>query len=115
MSLRIEFGPRVIRRDIAETSMTAILIATIIVVGGATLYFAARSQEFCKFLAGAFFVSAGIQFYMYLAKVSVPILGTSFVQTPPLSRVRALIHFTLFLTTFYFGFIRKRRGPPRHG
>ena len=94
--------------------MTVILIAAIIVVGGATIYFAVRSPEFCKFLAGAFFVSAGIQFYMYLAKVPVPILGTSFVQTPALSRVRALIHFTLFLTTFDFGFIRKRRGPPRH-
>jgi hypothetical protein len=110
MCLQIEFAPRIIHRDIAETSMTAILIATIIMVGGATLYFAVRSQEFCKFLAGAFFVSAGVQFYMYLAKVPVPILGTSFVQTPALSRVRALIHFTLFLTTFYFGFIRKRRG-----
>ena len=87
--------------------MTVILIAAIIVVGGATIYFAVRSPEFCKFLAGAFFVSAGIQ-------LPVPILGTSFVQTPALSRVRALIHFTLFLTTFYFGFIRKRRGPPRH-
>jgi hypothetical protein len=115
MCLSIEFAPRIIHRDIVETSMTAILIAAIIVVGGATIYFAARSQEFCKFLAGAFFVSAGVQFYMYLANLPVPLLGTSFVQTPALSRVRALIHFTLFLTTFYFGFIRKRSGQPRHG
>ena len=33
-------------------------------------------QDVCKFLAGAFFVNAGILFYLYLARVSVPILGT---------------------------------------
>jgi hypothetical protein len=33
-------------------------------------------QDVCKFLAGAFFVNAGILFYVYLARVSVPILGT---------------------------------------
>ena len=50
--------------------LTLALIA-IVVVGLPTLYFAWRSREFRKFLAGAFFVSAGIQFYLYLAKVSV--------------------------------------------
>ncbi len=56
--------------------LTLALIA-IVVVGLPTLYFAWRSREFRKFLAGAFFVSAGIQFYLYLAKVSVPLLGTN--------------------------------------
>jgi hypothetical protein len=88
---------------------TALLIAAIILVGGATIYFAVRSRDFCKFLAGAFFVSAGIQFYLYLAAVSVPVLGTSLVQTPEVSSVRALLHFVFFLITLYFGFIRKSR------
>ena len=55
--------------------LTLALIA-IVLFGLPTLYFAWRSREFRKFLAGAFFVSAGIQFYLYLAKVSVPLLGT---------------------------------------
>jgi hypothetical protein len=53
----------------------ATLIAAILVTGGATIYFAVRSREFRKFLAGAFFVSAGIQFYLYLAGVSIPAPG----------------------------------------
>jgi hypothetical protein len=40
--------------------LTLVLIA-IAVFGLPTLYFAWRSREFRKFLAGAFFVSAGIQ------------------------------------------------------
>jgi hypothetical protein len=39
-------------------------------------------QDVCKFLAGAFFVNAGILFYLYLARVSVPILGTGLTETP---------------------------------
>lgn len=85
------------------------LIAAIVALAGATIYFAVRSREFRKFLAGAFFVSGGIQFYLYCTGVSVPLLGTSFVQTPELSGVRSIIHFILFLITFYFGFIRKPR------
>jgi hypothetical protein len=64
-----------------------ILIA-LIVLGLPTLYFAWRSREFRKFLAGAFFVSAGIQFYLYLANVSMPLLGTNLVLTPEISEVR---------------------------
>jgi hypothetical protein len=51
----------------------------------ASLYFAWRYRDFRKFLAGAFFVSSGILFYLYLANVSVPLLGTSFVETPQIS------------------------------
>ncbi len=89
--------------------MIPVLIALAIIVGGATIYFAIRSREFRKFLAGAFFVSGGIQFYLYLAGVSVPLLGTGFVQTPELSGIRAIPHFIFFLITFYFGFIKKPR------
>jgi hypothetical protein len=86
--------------------ITAILIA-LIVLGLPTLYFAWRSREFRKFLADAFFVSGGIQFYLYLAKVSVPLLGTNLVLTPEISGWRSIVHFILFGLCFYFGFIKK--------
>jgi hypothetical protein len=58
------------------------IIAGVIMAVG-SLYFAWRNRGFCKFLAGAFFVSSGILFYLYLADVSVPLLRTSFVGTAP--------------------------------
>jgi hypothetical protein len=42
-------------------------------------------------------VSSGILFYLYLADVSVPLLGTSFVETPQISGGRSIVHFILFL------------------
>jgi hypothetical protein len=74
--------------------------------------FAVRNREFRKFLAGAFFVSGGIQFYLYLAGVSVPFLGTGFVQTPELSRTRSIVHMVLFAITFYFGFVKRPASHP---
>ena len=88
--------------------MVPILIVALVVFGLPTLYFAIRSREFCKFLAGAFFVSGGMQFYFYLADVSIPLVGTSIVQTPELSGVRSILHFIFFLLTFYFGFIKAK-------
>ena len=64
-------------------------------------------QDVCKFLAGAFFVNAGILFYLYLARVSVPILGTGFIETPAVSGARSIVHAVLFVTFFYLGYIRK--------
>jgi hypothetical protein len=64
-------------------------------------------KEVCKFLAGAFFVSSGVLFYLYLVGVSVPLIGTGFVHTPEISGLRSIANFVLFLLTFYFGFIRK--------
>jgi hypothetical protein len=87
--------------------MVPILIVALVVFGLPTLYFAIRNREFRKFLAGAFFVSGGMQFYFYLANVSIPLVGTSIVQTPELSGVRSILHFIFFLLTFYFGFIKK--------
>jgi hypothetical protein len=86
--------------------ITAILIAWV-VLGLPTLYFAWRYREFRKFLAGAFFVSAGILFYLYLANVSVPLLGTKIVLNPEVSGLRSVPHFIFFLLCFYFGFIKK--------
>jgi hypothetical protein len=87
--------------------MIAALFIALIVLGLPTLYFAWRSKEFRKFLAGAFFVSAGIQFYLYLANVSVPLLGINLVVTPEISGWRSIIHFILFGLCLYFGFIKK--------
>jgi hypothetical protein len=89
------------------------LLTAVVIWGLLTLYFAYRSREFRKFLAGAFFVSAGIQFYLYLANVSVPLLGTHLVLTPEISGWRSIPHFVFFLLCLYFGFIAKpqeRRG-----
>jgi hypothetical protein len=89
--------------------ITALLLAWIF-LGLPALYFAWRSREFRKFLAGAFFVSAGILFYLYLANVSVPLLGTNLVVTPEISGWRSIVHFILFGLCFYFGFIQKPKG-----
>ena len=86
--------------------MFLLLLTALVVLGLPTLYFAYRSREFRKFLAGAFFVSAGTQFYLYLANVSVPLLGTSLVFTPEISGLRSIPHFVFFLLCFYFGFIK---------
>ena len=42
--------------------------------------------------------------------VSVPLLGTNFIETPEISGVRSIVHAALFLTFFYLGFIRNWKG-----
>ena len=79
----------------------ALYIAAAVVMAVGSLYFAWRSRDFRKFLAGAFFVSSGILFYLFLADVSVPLLGTGFVDTPEI----AAVVFILFLLCLYFGFV----------
>src|ERR1700694_4087958 len=66
-------------------------------------------QDVCKFLAGAFFVNAGILFYLYLYRVSVPIFSTGFTETPEISGARSIVHAILFLIFFYIGFMRKSK------
>ena len=91
--------------------MLPYLVAAIIVIGLPTLYVAVRFREYRKFLAGAFFVSSGMQLYFYFAKIPIPLIGTGAVQSPQLSAVRGMIHFALFLVCLYFGwFFRKRLG-----
>ena len=90
--------------------ITALYIGAAIVMFFGSLYCAWNYQEFRKFLAGAFFVSSGILFYLYLDDVSVPILGTDFIATPESSGARSIVHFVLFLLCLYFGFLRKPRG-----
>ena len=87
--------------------MSPFLMTFIVVWALATLYLAWRFREVRNFLAGAFFVSAGTQFYLYLANVSVPLLGTSFVFTPEINGLRSIPHSIFFLLCLYFGFIAK--------
>ncbi len=61
----------------------------------------------CQFLAGAFFVSAGVLFYLYMYRVSVPIFSTGLIETPEISGTRSLVHAALFLIFLYVGFIRR--------
>jgi hypothetical protein len=85
------------------------LVAGIIVVGLPTIYVALRYRAYRKFLAGAFFVSSGMQFYFYLANIPIPLMWTDAVQSPQLSLTRGTIHFVLFLVCLYFGwFFRKQ-------
>jgi len=85
----------------------AFYITAAVIMAVGSLYLAWRNRDFRKFLAGAFFVSSGILFYLYLADVSVPLLGTTFVETPQINGGRSIVHFIFFLLCFYFGFVRK--------
>lgn len=87
--------------------MTAIYIILILSIILLTIYFVIKSVDFRKFLAGAFFVSGGIQLYLAVAKVSVPVLGTAIVQNAELGYTRGVLHLVLCLVCFYFGFIKK--------
>jgi hypothetical protein len=89
--------------------MLPYLVAAIVVIGLPTLYVAVRYREYRKFLAGAFFVSSGMQFYFYLARIPIPLIWTDAVQSPRLSAVRGTIHFVLFLVCLYFGWFFRAR------
>jgi ABC-type Fe3+-siderophore transport system permease subunit len=106
---RRQIGSRSERRERyeEESMIVALYIGAGLIMAVGSLYFALRNRDFRKFLAGAFFVSSGILFYLYLADVSVPLLGTGFVETPKISGGRSVVHFILFLLCFYFGFVRK--------
>jgi hypothetical protein len=87
------------------------LVVFIALYALAILYVAIRYREVRKFLAGAFFVSSGTCWYLWLTGVSLPIVlpyvGTVSVETPEISGRRAIVHFVLFLLCFYSGFISK--------
>jgi hypothetical protein len=93
--------------------IVALYIAAAAIMAVGRLYFAWRNRNFRKFLASAFFVSSGILFYLSVVAVSVPLLGTGFVETPNISGGRSIVHFVLFLLCFYFGFVRKTKGLDR--
>jgi hypothetical protein len=87
------------------------LVVFIVLYALATLLVAIRYREVRKFLAGAFFVSSGTCWYLWLTGVSLPIVlpyaGTISVETPEISGQRAIVHFILFLLCFYFGFFSR--------
>lgn len=85
----------------------ALYAAAAVITAIGSFYFAWRDSGFRKFLAGAFLVSSGILFHLYLADVSVPLLGTEFVESPQISGGRSVVHFILFLVCFYFGFLKQ--------
>lgn len=89
--------------------MLPYLVAAIIVIGLPALYVAARYREYRKFLAGAFFVSSGMQYYFYLAQIPIPLIWTNAVQSPELSALRGTIHFVLFLVCLYSGWFLHSR------
>ena len=91
--------------------MLPYLVAAIVLIGLPTLYVAVRYREYRKFLAGAFFVSSGMQLYFYFAKIPIPLVGTDAVQSPQLSAVRGTIHFVLFLVCLYFGWFFHAKRP----
>jgi uncharacterized protein (DUF486 family) len=84
-----------------------VLGAAVLLLGLPTIYLAFRYREYRKFLAGAFFVSWGIQLYFYFAKVTIPLVGTDLVFSPETSGARSCVHFVLFAICLYFGFFWK--------
>ena len=66
-------------------------------------------KEACKFLSGAFFVSAGVNAYFYVTQthLAVPFFGFNVFVSPELLGLGSITHFVLFLICFYIGFIRK--------
>lgn len=64
-------------------------------------------KETCKFLSGAFFVTAGASWYFAYLKIDLPFLGST--MTHEFLFVRGFMHFAMFLASFYFGFIRKTK------
>jgi hypothetical protein len=67
-------------------------------------------REVFKFLSGAFFVSAGTNWYFYQLGVAVPLPFNLFgysTLSPAILGARALVHTALFLLCLYLGFIRK--------
>jgi hypothetical protein len=93
------------------TSLPFWLVTFIVLYGLATLYVAIKYREARKFLAGAFLVSSGILWYLWVTGISLPIVlpyaGTISIEPPAISGQRAIVHFVLFLLCFYFGFFSK--------
>ena len=66
-------------------------------------------RDVFKFLSGAFFVSAGSNWYFYWLHVALPLPFDVFgftEMTPALLGLRALIHSALFFVSLYIGFVK---------
>ncbi len=62
-------------------------------------------KDVLKFLSGAFFVTSGASWYLSWYHISVSFFGLT--MTPEFLELRGFLHFTLFLISSYFGFIKK--------
>jgi hypothetical protein len=91
----IRYSPRAIRNPLAPGVIARNIGVTV------------NWKEVCKFLSGAFFVSAGVLFYLYLVGSPVPVVGAHLAVTPTVNGVRAAVHAVLFVVFFYFGYVRK--------
>ncbi len=91
------------------TSLPKWLVIIIVLYALAALYVAIKFREARKFLAGAFFVSSGTLWYLWLTDTPIPLVmpytGTISIEIPEISGQRAIVHFILFVLCFYFGFI----------
>jgi hypothetical protein len=65
-------------------------------------------KDIFKFLSGAFFVTAGASWYIAYYNISMPFMGKT--MSPDFLFVRGFVHFVLFLVTFYFGFLKRKKG-----
>jgi hypothetical protein len=64
-------------------------------------------KEICKFLSGAFFVTAGASWYFAWYKVDLPFMGTT--MSHQFLIYRGFLHFVLMLLTLYIGYFRKSK------
>ena len=64
-------------------------------------------KEACKFLSGAFFVTAGASWYFAAYNMAVPFMSTS--MSPGFLRIRGGMHFVFFLLSFWYGFLKKSK------
>ncbi len=64
-------------------------------------------KESCKFLSGAFFVTAGASWYFAYYRIEVPLMGTT--MSPDFLFVRGFIHMTLCALSFWYGYLRKAK------
>jgi hypothetical protein len=96
------------------TNLPTWLVIFIALYALAALYVAIKFREVRKFLAGAFFVSSGILWYLWLTGTSIPLvmpyLGTISIETPNISGQRAIVHFILYLTVLLF-WVHEQREP----
>ena len=73
------------------------LVIFIVLYALAALYVAIKFSEVRKFLAGAFFVSSGILWYLWLTNTTIPLVmryvGIVSIETPDISGQRAIVHF----------------------
>jgi len=65
-----------------------------------------KLKEVCKFLSGAFFVTAGASWYFAIIHLPIPFFGT--VMTPKFLGIRGCMHFVFFLVSFYFGYLKRQ-------